>query len=151
MACHIICFVSFRFVLFRFVSICFVSFRSVPFRFDLFRFVSICFVSFCFVSVSFRTLQGPYNVDKVKTQLYQMYKATNYALFIHITIEFGQMRKWRLLCKVKISWQGDYQNCTNWTLLSLHPNLSYHVVLACVAAAADFTSIKRMKANTIPV
>ena len=54
MACHIICFVLFRFVsfrfdMFRFVSICFVSFR----------FVSICFVSFRFVSVSFRTLQGP--------------------------------------------------------------------------------------------
>ena len=47
----------FRFVLFRFVSICFVSFR-----FDLFRFVSICFVSFRFVSVSFRTLHGPYIV-----------------------------------------------------------------------------------------
>ena len=52
MACHIICFVSFRFVsfvLFRFVSICFVSFRSVSFRF-----VSICFVSFR--SVSFRSV-----------------------------------------------------------------------------------------------
>ena len=52
MACHIICFVSFRLV----------SFRFVLFRFDLFRFVSICFVSFRFVSfrsVSFRTLQGP--------------------------------------------------------------------------------------------
>ena len=55
-----ICFVSFRFDLFRFVSICFVSFRFVSFRFDLFRFVSICFVSFRFVSVSFRTLQGPH-------------------------------------------------------------------------------------------
>ena len=43
MAGHIICFVSFRFVLFRFVS----------FRFDLFRFVSICFVSFRFVSFRF--------------------------------------------------------------------------------------------------
>ena len=51
MACHIICFVSFRFVSFRF---CFVSFRFVSFRFDLFRFVSICFVSFR--SVSFRSV-----------------------------------------------------------------------------------------------
>ena len=52
MACHIICFVSFRFVLFRFVSIRFVSigfvsFRFVSFRFDLFRFVPF---RFCFVS-----------------------------------------------------------------------------------------------------
>ena len=52
MLCHIICFVSFRFVSFRFdlvrfVSICFVSFRFVSFRFDLF-----CFVPFRFCSVS---------------------------------------------------------------------------------------------------
>ena len=59
MACHIICFVSFRFVSICFVSFCFFSFRFVSFRFYLFRFVSICFVSFSFVSVSFRTLQGP--------------------------------------------------------------------------------------------
>ena len=45
MACHIICFVSFRFVSFRFVSICFVSFRSVSFRFVSFR--SVPFL-FCF-------------------------------------------------------------------------------------------------------
>ena len=57
MSCHIICFVSFRYVsflfvslrfdLFRFIPICFVSFRFVSFRFDRFRFVPF---RFCFVS-----------------------------------------------------------------------------------------------------
>ena len=59
MACHIICFVSFRCVSFRFVSFRFDLFRFVSIRFVSFRFVSFRFDLFRFVSVSFRTLQGP--------------------------------------------------------------------------------------------